>query len=179
MRAYRLTISATDAGIHCQASVHGWDPKATTWEWLPVQEWSFPGSGPNIAELLSAQLHSNGWRPLGDLPSTLPAQVPVEPVSRLPLLTLVQSHRESLQQELSLYDAALANLLADVPAPGEEGHLSYGALAAKLGLTRQWVRQMGVNLASSIKQAWDSTPDSTKSLAEPHLNALERKTLES
>lgn len=178
MRHYQVTIdlSPDQKTLHLRSFIDGWHDKQQTWDWLPLSAWTAP-LGKNRQAAVNAALSMGGWRTEDTLPEQFPATVAVIPLSRLALLSTIQTVRLQLADQAAVADAAFANLLADLPPATEEGHISPTALASKLGITRSWLFRLQTNLADAIATSWPSLDKTTRARAKDQLGDNERAKL--
>lgn len=178
MRQYQVSVAADPDGntLQLRSYIDGWHDKHRTWDWLPLNTWTAP-TGTSLPAALNAALTQGGWRTEDPLPEQLPATINVIPLSRLALLTTIQSTRAELAEKAATADAALANLLADLPPATDEGHISPTALASKLGITRSWLFRIEANLADAIAKAWPTMDPTTRTRATDQLADNERAKL--
>ncbi|SKF61485.1 Uncharacterised protein [Mycobacteroides abscessus subsp. abscessus] len=182
MRDYMVHVSlGSDGLIHCAAYIDGFHPETSDWMWLPIHDWTFPTSKTKLADTLAKELSGMGWHTADTLPDDpsagLPVELTVTPLSRIALLSTVKEHRHELERQAAVADAALSNLLADVPPAQEEGHIPASALAGKLNLTRQWIHRLVTHLTKDIAAAWPDMSEVTRDRAQRQLTEREREAL--
>lgn len=134
MLSYRIIATRHGDDITCQAEIHAWDEHDKTWAWQPVHSWTLAApTDADLSTVLSHDLATNGWHAAPDtIPPKLPATIPAEPSDHAQVLQHITDHIA----QLTRYKTALKSAVANIPAPGQPGHITTTEISRITGISR-------------------------------------------
>lgn len=175
MRRYRIIATHEHQMLHCHAEIHAWLLQERTWRWEPITTWTLTTDDPGT--VLFDSLVEHGWSVAPeDLPEQFPAVFSVQPHNREAVLQQVTSQI----RELTRYQNARDNIIADVPPLHHAGYLSPARLSDLVDCSRSHIYAANHALRDSLTETLgqaspDERPDIIDQLTVAERQHLQRK----